>query len=388
MKNLRKAFVLVISLALLVSTAACAATPTPAASQAPVATQAPADTQAATQAPAADGTKPYIAIISKGFQHQFWQTVFAGAKDAAAKYNVDITFDGPPSESDISVQLDMLNAAIAKKPVALALAALDTKSVTSQLSDCQAKGIPVIGFDSGVPGAPAGQIAATAATNNESAGAVAADNMFKEANFQAAIKAATTDKPVVIGLESQDATSASIVGRTVGFINEMVKNCETLQAGKVEVKGHDKYVKAATSGSAAVIIQVVVPPSTSVTDCTAGAQSLLAMDNLLGIFASNSGSVDGIMAATTDGKDLDRATGKYKNLLVVGFDAGKTLKAAVRNKWFFGAITQDPYMIGYLSVELAYKAYKGETVADVDTGCHFYDSTNMDQPDIAKLLYD
>lgn len=375
MKNLRKLLTITLALVLLASTLVACGTPAPKASTAP-------------SAAAADGSKPYIAVISKGFQHQFWQTVFKGAQAAAAKYNVTITFEGPPSESDISVQLDMLNAAIAKKPVALALAALDTKSVTSQLADMQAKKIPVIGFDSGVPGAPAGQIAATAATNNESAGGVAADHMFAEPGVQAAIKAATTDKPVVIGLESQDATSASIVGRTVGFINQMVKNCETLQAGKVEVKGHDKYNKPATSGKAAVIIQVVVPPSTSVTDCQNGAQSLLAMPNLIGIFASNSGSVDGILAATTDGKDLDKASGKFKNLVVIGFDAGKTLKAAVRNKWFYGAITQDPYQIGYLAVELAYKAYKGEAVADSDTGCKFYDSSNMDQPDIAQLLYD
>ena len=39
-------------------------------------------------------------------------------------------------------------------------------------------------------------------------------------------------------------------------------------------------------------------------------------------------------------------------------------------------------------MELAYKAVKGEAVKDVDTGAKFYDSTNMDQPDIAQLLYD
>jgi ribose transport system substrate-binding protein len=73
-------------------------------------------------APALAESKPYIAIISKGFQHQFWQTVALGAKDAAAKYDVEITFDGPPSESDIQVQIDMLNAALAKNPKALCLA--------------------------------------------------------------------------------------------------------------------------------------------------------------------------------------------------------------------------------------------------------------------------
>jgi len=332
---------------------------------------------------------PYIAIISKGFQHQFWQTVLAGAQDAADEYEVEMTFEGPPSESDIAIQVDMINAALAKNPSALCLAVLDTESVTEQLNTAMDKGIPIIGFDSGVPNAPEGAIAATASTNNEAAGAIGADEMFKNADFKAALEAATVDNPVLIGCQSQDATSASIVGRTVGFLDEMVANCETLFPGQVEVTGHVKYAKAATSGEAAVTIFVMVPPSTSEIDSQTGSQTLLAMDNLIGIFATNTASVYGILAATTDGTDLDKENGKYKDITVVGFDAGAALKAAVKSGYFVGAITQDPYMIGYLAVELAVKALAGETLDEfIDTGCKFYDASNMDEPDIAILLYD
>ena len=37
--------------------------------------------------------QPYIAIVSKGFQHQFWQAVKAGADKAAAEFGVDVTFE-------------------------------------------------------------------------------------------------------------------------------------------------------------------------------------------------------------------------------------------------------------------------------------------------------
>jgi polyribonucleotide nucleotidyltransferase len=68
---------------------------------------------------------------------------------------------------------------------------------------------------------------------------------------------------------------------------------------------------------------------------------------------------------------------------------GKNQKAAVKNGWFFGSVTQDPYMIGYLSVELAVKAINGETIEPiVDTGCQFYTAANMDDAKIAPLLYD
>ncbi len=335
-----------------------------------------------------DAAKPYIAVVSKGFQHQFWQTVKKGAEEAAAKYNVDMTFDGPPSESDINVQVDMINAAIAKKPAALALAVLDTSSVTQQLNDCKGKKIPVIGFDSGIPNAPEGTLQATASTNNENAGALAADSMFADPTFQAALKKATPENPVTIGVQSQDATSASILGRTTGFINQMVKQCETLFAGQVAVTGHEKFKKDASSDKAAVNIFVTVPPSSNATDSQNASQSLLNTKGLIAIFASNEASVNGILAATTDGKDLDRTNGKFKDITVVGFDAGKAQKAAVKNGWFLGSVTQDPYAIGYLAVELAAKAIKGEAVKDVDTGCKFYNTSNMDQSDMAMLLYD
>jgi ribose transport system substrate-binding protein len=47
------------------------------------------------------GNKPYIAIVSKGFQQQFWQTVEKGAQQEAAKEGATITYNGPPTEQDV-----------------------------------------------------------------------------------------------------------------------------------------------------------------------------------------------------------------------------------------------------------------------------------------------
>lgn len=330
----------------------------------------------------------YIPVISKGFQHKFWQTVLAGAEAAAADYDVEITFDGPPSESDISAQVDMLNAALAKNPAALCLAALDTESVSEQLATCISKGIPVIGFDSGVPNAPAGSIVSTASTDNEAAGALAAETMMGIEEIAAAVAGATTSSPIVLSVISQDATSASITGRTTGFVNKMFELCDAIQTGNVAVTGHDKWNKASSSGSVAVEILVSIAASTSVTDCQTAAQAVI-QKNPVAVFCTNSGSVDGMLASTADGSDLDRTNGRYKDMIVVGFDSGATLLNAVRNQWFHGAVTQDPYMIGYYAVELAVKAINGETIPEiVDTGCQYYTYENMDDPAIAALLYE
>ena len=86
----------------------------------------------ATPAPAAEpaaetAAKPYIPVISKGFQHQFWQAVKQGSEQAAVDYNVDITFEGPATEAEVDKQIEMLQAALAKNPAAICSAALDTR---------------------------------------------------------------------------------------------------------------------------------------------------------------------------------------------------------------------------------------------------------------------
>src|SRR2546427_7779567 len=130
------------------------------------------------QAPAGGGgapaAKPFIPMISKGFQHQFWQAVRQGAEKAAAQYNVTITFEGPENESQVDKQIEMLQAAINKKPNALCFAALDSKAAIPLLQKPKDANIPVIGFDSGVD---SDIPVTTAATDNIAAAAAAADKM-------------------------------------------------------------------------------------------------------------------------------------------------------------------------------------------------------------------
>ena len=340
---------------------------------------------------AAEG-KPYIAVVSKGEQHDFWQQVKLGANAAAEKYAVDITFEGPPSESDVQIQVEMLNNAMAKNPVAIALAALNTSSVLDQLQETKAKGIPVIGFDSGVPEAPAGSIWANASTDNFNAAGVAAKKMFDV--IKTKIESATDAKPVKIIVMNQDASGESLLSRGKGFRDTMIDlivSQTKLTKNDIKVTGNVGYIAAdsPTTGKK-VIIEMVVPASAAMTDATNASQAVLnkvVSDNILGIFCSNEATVKGLLAATNDGAAL-KSNASYKNLVVFGFDSGAAQKNAVREGYFYGSITQDPYSIGYKAVELAYKAYKGEKVSDVDTGAKFYDKSNMNDADIKGLLYD
>jgi ribose transport system substrate-binding protein len=383
---MKKLLAVLLTLAMVLSMFACAA---------PAETEEPAAAEEATEAAATEETEPaaeeatdepiYIPVMAKGFQHQFWQAVKTGAEAAAADYGVEIYFDGPASETEIDAQVNMVKNELAKNPKAIALAALSTEAVTEILEECAEKGIPVIGFDSGVPDDKTGAVKATASTNNENAAALAAEKFGENEALVAKMQAATAENPVVIGCLSQDAVSASVTGRTTGFVNKMKEIAEQYQPGMVSVEGHTKWESKVDN--AAIIIQVEVSATTEATALQTSANSLLATSGIAAVFCSNEGAVVGFLAATADGEDLAEG-GKYADIVVAGFDAGTAQKNAVRNGWFYGSVTQDPYQIGYKAVELAYMAAMGEAVADVDTGAQWYDSTNIDDPDIALLVYD
>ena len=381
---MKKLIALLLALVMVVGLVACGAKEEAAAPAAKE--EAPAATEAAKEeaaAPEADAETLYIPVMAKGFQHQFWQAVATGAQAAADEYGVEIYFDGPASETEIAAQVNMIEQEMAKNPKALALAALDTSAVADILDECAEKGIPVIGFDSGVPGDTSGAVKATACTNNEAAAAIAAEKFGENADLVAKMQAATADAPVRIAVLSQDAVSASVTGRTTGFVNKMVEVASAY--GTVSVEGHDKWANKVDG--ATIIVEVAVSATTEAVDVQNAANALLAKADLAAVFCSNEGTVTGFLSAVSDGEDLADG-GKYADLIVAGFDAGAAQKNAVRNGWFYGSVTQDPYHIGYYAVEMAVAAAKGETVADKDTGAQWYNAENIDDEMIALLVYD
>ena len=382
---MKKLIALLLALVMVLALAACAAKPETEPAKPETTDTKTEETKTEDPAPAEEttGEKMYIPVMAKGFQHQFWQAVAKGSEDAAKDLGVEIYFDGPASETEIDAQVNMVKTELAKNPKAMALAALSTDAVTEILEECAEKNIPVIGFDSGVPGDTTGAVKATACTN-ENAAAIAADKFNENETVVEAMKNATSDNPVIIGCLSQDAVSASVSGRTTGFVNEMAKIAETYQPGKVSIEGHAKWEKKVDAP--AIIIEVAISATTEATAVQTAANSLLGM-NPVAIFCSNEGAVTGFLAAVSDGEDLAEG-GKYAGLVVAGFDAGAAQKNAVRQGWFYGSVTQDPYQIGYQAVALAVAAANGEAVEDVDTGAQWYDASNIDDERIALLVYD
>ena len=320
---------------------------------------------------------PHIELISKGFQHDFWQAVYAGARQAAETHNATINFVGPPTEAHIAEQVDMLNVAINLGPDAIGFAALDTGAALDAIYRAMDAGIPMIGFDSGVPDAPEGSILANASTDNVAAGALAATYMYP------AIQDRIGGDLIRVGVLVQEVQGMSNYGRARGFIDEMyaLLNADANVTG-VSIVGHTLFNNNVSDYN--VVIEVRVPAEITNPSGQAEAMALLNMPDLVGIFGANEFSAN-VMIFGNDAL----ANGRLGvDVVGIGFDAGTLQIDAVRNEVFFGSITQDPVSIGYYTVFLALEALAGRTVSDVDTGARFWYHGNVDNPEIWALLYE
>lgn len=284
----------------------------------------------------------YFPIIAKGFSHQFWQAVKAGAEQAAKEDGVTITFEGPNTEAEIDKQTDILNAAIAKKPQGLGFAALDSKAQVPYLQKAADAGIPIVAFDSGVD---SDLPLTTCTTDNMNAAGAAADKMAEAIGGEGDI-----------ALEIHDQTSATGIGRRDGFVNRIKEKYPKINI--VDIKYANDALKAADDIKA----------------------TLQAYPNLKGIFASNEGAAIGLAVAKKE---------SGSKIVAIGYDSGKTQKDAIMDGTLLGSITQNPVGIGQCVVNSLAKAIKGETLPKIiDTGYYWYDKSNMGDAKIAAVLYD
>jgi len=294
----------------------------------------------------------FIPVLPLGVAHQFWQAVKLGADKAAEEYGVRIVFDGPEAETMVDKQVDILRANLSNEDlVAVAMAAIDIESVRELLEGVKAKGMPVVGFDAGV-----GPVAdAHCSTSNYAAGEMAAENAIR-----------------LLGKEGKVA----VVGHSQTVVDAVAR-----------VQGFVDYIKA---NSNIEIVDTQYGDGDHLKSADIAKSMLIANPDIKLIYASNEGACVGAYNGLQE-------VGAIGKVLLIGFDSSAALKDGIRKGEIAGAITQDPVGMGYIAVATACKLALGEPIEGekdehgtvvIDTGCYWYDATNMDDSQIAPLLYD
>ncbi len=312
-------------------------------------TVAPLSACGAGQSNGSESKNYEIAMVAKGFSQSFWVSVHQGADDAAAKYGATVTFNGPDNDSQVDKQADMVQNAINKSPDAVAIAPLDEAALTPAVQSAKSASIPLFAFDTAFE-TNADAITSTVKTSNREVGKVAAENLIALLNGKG--------KYAVIAHSQTDATSTE---RRDGFLDYMKKNAPDMEmVGEVQYSNADQ---AKAQDIASAILQ--------------------ANPDLDAIFATNEATVVG--TATP----VESALKSGHKVLLVGVDSGKAQQQYIRDGVISGSVSQNPYQIGYKTIENAVKSLNGEKIDKViDSGCFWYNADNIDDDDVQQAMYE
>lgn len=297
-----------------------------------------------------------IAVIPKGLTHEFWQSVHFGAQQAADEMGVEILWDGPATESDVSGQIKIVQSFITKGVDGICLAPNDSQSLASAVAEAKEKGIPTVVFDSGLD-ADESEYVSYVATDNFNGGQLAAETLA------AALKQAgvdTSDKERGVVLLRYKPGSESTEQREAGFLDGM-KN----KFPEINVLSSDQYSGTDTNTAKAMADQMLLKYG----------------DRILGIFSVCEPNAAGTLRAL---RDADKA-GKIK---LVGFDPNQRMVEAIGDGHMSGIVLQDPVKMGYLAVKTMVQHLEGETVEKrISTGEYVAKPDNMDSEEMKRLLH-
>jgi ribose transport system substrate-binding protein len=283
-----------------------------------------------------------IAVIPKGQAHLFWQSVHAGAVSAARETGVDVVWNGPPSETDIPGQLQIVDAMINQRVDAICVAPIDKTAMVSVIERAAREKIPVVIFDSPVD---TEQFVAQVATDNYQAGVMAAERMGKILNG----KGQVAEVAVQPG-------AASTMAREQGFEDSMQKSFPAIHIA-------DKRYGWADRAKSLNVAE----------------NMLTAHSDLDGMFASNESSAVGAAQAVK---------GRNAKVKLVGFDWSPGLLDDLKSGLIDSLVVQDPFRMGHDSVMAAVLKLKGGTPQKIQNlPPRVITRENLNDPDVQKQLH-
>ena len=296
-------------------------------------------------AAAPTGARHRVAIVAKSTRTEFWLSVFAGAQAAAAEYNVELDISGPETEEDYETQNRMVSEAVDAGAEALVFSAIDYENNAAAIDAAAAAGVRIVAIDSNVDSAA---VQTYIGTDNYAAGQMAA---------QAALDA--VDGELTVGIVNYDISSANGQERERGARDLFEESGRAQVAARINTLAEAGRAQADTE------------------------ELLRAHPDINVLLAFNEPTSVGAAAAVA-AQDLSDA------VFLVGFDSNLATVEGLQNGSVDALIVQNPYAMGYLGVESAYRLLSGQggsLAPTVDTATSIVDLENLFTMDSQKALF-
>ncbi len=286
-----------------------------------------------------------VALVAKSTETEFFLSVFAGAEAAATEYNIRLDITGPETEEDYEAQNRMIAEAVSAGADALVFSAIDYENNAPAIDAAAEAGVKVVAIDSSVA---SGMVSTYIGTDNHAAGRMAA---------QAALDG--VEGQLTVGLVNYDISSA---------------NGQERELGARELLGE--------SGRAEVV--AVINTLAEAGQAQKDAEAMLREHPEINVLIAFNEPTSVGAAYAVDSLDLS------ESVFLVGFDSNVATVDGLQDGCVDALIVQNPYAMGYLGVESAYKLLSdgGEELETVvDTSTQIVDRENMFTMDSQKALF-
>ena len=288
--------------------------------------------------------EPYeIVLIQKAMDDtDFWTSVYQGGEMAAQEYNAVLTAVGPEREQDVESQNQMILDAVARKPDAIVLAPCSSDETLPYARQIEEAGITLVLLDSTM--------------EEETGKAVVATDNYELGYKMGSYMKQFVEEDTVIGIVGHVQGSSTATGREEGF-------------------------RAGLGGAGDQVAEIVFCDSDTdkAYELTCGLlEKYPDMNMIVGL---NEYSAVGAARAV---KDL----GLSGSIRMAGIDSSQEQIQLLEEGGYEALAIQKPFNMGYLGVEAAVRAARGEKVeAYVDSGSELITKENMYTEENQKLLF-
>lgn len=290
-------------------------------------------------------TQHSVALVAKSTQTEFWLSVFAGAEAAATEYNVKLTIVGPETEEDYETQNQMVAQAVADGAEAVVFSAIDYENNAVAIDEAAGQGVKIVAIDSNVDSSA---VSTYIGTDNYAAGQMAAWAALERVEGDLKVGIINYDISSANGQERQrgaaDVFQESGRAELVAVINTLAEAGQAREDTAALLKKHPEIN---------VLLAFNEPTSVGAAE---------AVENL----------------------------GLSEQVFLVGFDSNVITIDGLQEGSVDALVVQNPYAMGYLGVESAYKllsGQSGELEQTVDTSTQIVDRENLFSSDSQKALF-